>query len=225
MYQDKILVRQLGLQPYEPISQAMHEFTDTRDDSTLDEIWLVEHYPVFTQGQAGKAEHILMQVLYTEGQVGMPKSAAARERLAALSSHTAFECRPEGITPENARPILDGYDLILDCCDNFPTRYLLDDLCAACRKPWVHGSIGEFYGQVTVFNGRKGRRYRDLYPDRKALCARPRISQGVLGTVPGVIGTLQASEAIKYLCGFGEPLDGRLFTIDLRTLQTQIIDY
>lgn len=113
------------------------------------------------------------QVLYTEGQVGMPKSAAARERLAALSSHTAFECRPEGITPENARPILDGYDLILDCCDNFPTRYLLDDLCAACRKPWVHGSIGEFYGQVTVFNGRKGRRYRDLYPDRKALCARP----------------------------------------------------
>ena len=67
MYQDKILVRQLGLQPYEPISQAMHEFTDTRDDSTLDEIWLVEHYPVFTQGQAGKAEHILMpgqQVMY-----------------------------------------------------------------------------------------------------------------------------------------------------------------
>ena len=60
LYQDKILVRQLGLQPYEPISQAMHEFTDTRDDSTLDEIWLVEHYPVFTQGQAGKAEHILM---------------------------------------------------------------------------------------------------------------------------------------------------------------------
>ncbi|MBA1846713.1 octanoyltransferase, partial [Escherichia coli] len=57
MYQDKILVRQLGLQPYEPISQAMHEFTDTRDESTLDEIWLVEHYPVFTQGQAGKAEH------------------------------------------------------------------------------------------------------------------------------------------------------------------------
>ena len=159
------------------------------------------------------------QVLYTEGQVGMPKSAAARERLAALSSHTAFECRPEGITPENARPILDGYDLILDCCDNFPTRYLLDDLCAACRKPWVHGSIGEFYGQVTVFNGRKGRRYRDLYPDRKALCARPRITQGVLGTVPGVIGTLQASEAIKYLCGFGEPLDGRLFTIDLPTLE------
>ena len=68
------------------------------------------------------------QVLYTERQIGMPKSAAARERLAALSSHTAFECRPEGITPENARPILDGYDLILDCCDNFPTRYLLDDL-------------------------------------------------------------------------------------------------
>ena len=82
MYQDKILVRQLGLQPYEPISQAMHEFTDTRDDSTLDEIWLVEHYPVFTQGQAGKAEHILMPgdipVIQSDrgGQVTYPRADA-----------------------------------------------------------------------------------------------------------------------------------------------------
>lgn len=165
------------------------------------------------------------QVLYTEQQIGIPKTAAARERLAALSSHTSFECWPEGITPENARRILADYDLVLDCCDNFETRYLLDDVCAACRKPWVHGSIGEFYGQVSIFNGRSGRRYNDLYPDRKALCARPRTTQGVLGTVPGIIGTLQASEAIKCLCGFGEPLDGRLFTIDLRTLQTQLIEY
>ena len=84
------------------------------------------------------------QVLYTEGQVGMPKSAAARERLAALSSHTAFECWPEGITPENARPILAGYDLILDCCDNFPTRYLLDDVCAAFRNPGYTARSGSF---------------------------------------------------------------------------------
>lgn len=165
------------------------------------------------------------QVLYTERQIGMPKSAAARERLAALSSHTAFECRPEGITPENARPILDGYDLILDCCDNFPTRYLLDDLCAACRKPWVHGSIGEFYGQVTVFNGRKGRRYRDLYPDRRHFAPVPGSRRAYSAQCRASSERWQASEAIKYLCGFGEPLDGRLFTIDLRTLQTQIIDY
>ena len=72
MYQDKILVRQLGLQPYEPISQAMHEFTDTRDDSTLDEIWLVEHYPVFTQGQAGKAEHCVISASATCCHNGLP---------------------------------------------------------------------------------------------------------------------------------------------------------
>lgn len=126
------------------------------------------------------------QVLYTERQIGMPKSAAARERLAALSSHTAFECRPEGITPENARPILDGYDLILDCCDNFPTRYLLDDLCAACRKPWVHGSIGEFYGQVTVSTAGKavvtaisiptGRHFAPVPGSRRAYSAQCRAS-------------------------------------------------
>ena len=165
------------------------------------------------------------QTLYTESQIGRPKTEAARERLSALCSQTRFTCYDEGLTAENAREVIEGYDLVVDCCDNFPTRYLIDDACAACGKPWVHGSIGEFQGQVALFNGRTGRRYAELYPDREALCRRPRTTSGVLGTVPGVIGTLEASEAIKWIVGFGEPLDGRLFTLDLKTLQTEIITF
>ena len=165
------------------------------------------------------------QVLYTESQIGRPKPAAARERLAALSSSTRFDLHPEGLTAENARELVAAYDLVVECCDNFATRYLLDEACAEVGRPWVYGSIGAFHGQVGLMNGRRGRRYADLYPDREALCRRPRTTTGVLGPVPGVIGALEASEAIKWIVGFGEPLDGRLLTIDLMTLQTEIIEF
>lgn len=165
------------------------------------------------------------QTLYTERQIGQPKCEAARERLAALSSHTLYDLHAEGITPENARRIIAGYDLVIDCCDNFPTRYLLDDVCVACGKPWVHGAIGAFGGMVTVFNHRRAKRYAELYPDREALCAREQTVQGVVGTVPAVVGALEASEALKILARFGEVLDGRLFTIDLKTMQTELTDF
>ena len=165
------------------------------------------------------------QVLYTESQIGRPKPAAACERLAALSSSTRFDLHPEGLTAENARELVAAYDLVVECCDNFATRYLLDEACAEVGRPWVYGSIGAFHGQVSLFNGRTGRRYTELYPDREALCALPRSTAGVLGTVPGVIGAIEASEAIKWIAGFGEPLEGKLFTIDLKTLQTETIEF
>lgn len=165
------------------------------------------------------------QVLYTEAQLGRPKTEAARERLAALSSTTRFDLHPAGLTAENARALVADYDLVVDCCDNFATRYLLDDACAATGRPWVYGSIGAFHGQVSLFNGRLHRRYAELYPDRETLCALPRTTAGVLGTVPGVVGAIEASEAVKWLVGFGEPLEGRLFTIDLKTMQTEIITF
>ncbi|WP_300722022.1 HesA/MoeB/ThiF family protein [uncultured Alistipes sp.] len=165
------------------------------------------------------------QTLYTERQIGLPKCEAARERLAALSSHTHFDLHAEGITPENARRIIAGYDLVIDCCDNFPTRYLLDDVCAACGKPWIHGAIGAVGGMVTVFNHRRAKRYAELYPDREALCAREQAAQGVVGSVPAVVGALEASEALKILARFGEVLDGRLFTIDLKTMHTELMDF
>lgn len=165
------------------------------------------------------------QTLYTEAQLGEPKTTAARQRLAALCSATRFDCYPEGITAGNAAQIIPEYDVVIDCCDNYPTRYLIDDSCAACGRPWIYGSIGEFCGQASVMNYRRRSRYAALYPDREALCALPRSSSGVLGPLPGIIGAIEAAEAIKLLTGAGELLDGRLFTIDLKTLQTNIFDF
>lgn len=165
------------------------------------------------------------QVLYTEAQIGQPKVDCAVGRLAALSRHTRFECYPCFLTPENAEEIIARFDLVVDCCDNFATRYLIDDTCARLGRTWVYGSIGAFRGQVAVLNGRAGVRYSDIYPDREALAAMPSSSGGVIGPVPGVVGAIQANEAIKIIAGFDEPLDGRLFTIDLKTLQTNIISF
>ena len=163
------------------------------------------------------------QVLYDTSVIGRHKVEAARARLEALSPHTLFELYPDGITPDNSEAIISDYDLVVDCCDNFPTRYLIDDTCHRLGKPWIYGSIGEFMGQVAVMNGTAGRRYIDLYPDREALCGRPPVVRGVLGPVPGVIGALEASEALKLITGAGEHLDGRLFIIDLLTLSTTLI--
>lgn len=165
------------------------------------------------------------QTLYTENQVGMPKTDAARQRLSAMNSGVEFEAYSEGLTSGNARGIIGKYDLVVDCCDNFATRYLIDDVCAELGKPWVHGSIGEFHGQVSVFNYQQGRRYAELYAEREALCALPRTTAGVVGAVPGVVGAIEASEALKILARFGTVAEGVLFTIDLLTLQTTLITF
>lgn len=165
------------------------------------------------------------QVLYTESQVGSLKVEEASRRLQSQSAHTRFDLYPDGLTEENGETLASGYDLVTDCTDNFATRYLIDDICARLGKPWVYGSIGEFRGQLAVMNYHSGRRYSDLYPDREALCSLPRRVAGVIGAVPGVIGALEASEAIKLLTGVGQPLDGRLFAIDLLTLSTSIIEF
>lgn len=171
------------------------------------------------------ASNLPRQTLYTESQIGRPKPEAARERLAGLNAATRFDLYPEGLTAANARELVAAYDLVVDCCDNFATRYLLDEACAAVGRPWVYGSIGAFHGQVSLFNGPGGRRYTELYPDREVLCALPPAAAGVLGPTPGVVGALEAAEAIKWLAGFGELLDGRLLTLDLKTMQTETIEF
>lgn len=163
------------------------------------------------------------QTLYTEEEVGRPKCEAALRRLASLSSATRFECHAEGLTPANAERLIAAYDLVVDCCDNFATRYLLDDACAAAERPWVYGSIGPFEGQASLFNHRRGVRYADLYPDREALCSAPRRTLGVLGSVPAAIGAIEATEALKLLAGMEPSLDGRLFVLDLKNMQCETI--
>lgn len=178
------------------------------------------------------------QVLYSEDEVDMSKVLCAARRIKALNGDIDVVTVPEGLTADNGASLVARVDLVLDCTDNYPVRYLIDDLCHACRRPWIHASIGAFTGQIALFtpegsdsdtmtgiSDRTVLRYSDLYPDRDALCALPRQTAGVLGAVPGVVGAIQSSEAVKYLCGIPSPLRGALFNIDLLTLETDIIRF
>lgn len=157
------------------------------------------------------------QILYTEQDVGMPKTEAARRRLTALSSVARIETHFAELTTGNAEETIAAYDLVVECSDNYATRYLVDDVCATLGKPWVYGSIGAFTGQVSLFLP-GSQRYVDLYPASDGLAAAPRATGGVLGPVSGVVGAIEAAEAIKYLTGCNPTLAGRLLTIDLLSM-------
>ena len=155
------------------------------------------------------------QVLYGTSSVGRKKLDAARERLSDLNDDVTIETHEARLTSENALEILGGYDVILDGTDNFATRYLVNDACVLLGKPNVYGSVFRFDGQVSIFGTSDGPCYRCLYPDPPpphlvANCA----EGGVLGVLPGVVGTLQATEAIKIIAGIGETLAGRLLLFD-----------
>jgi adenylyltransferase/sulfurtransferase len=155
------------------------------------------------------------QLLYGTADVGRPKLEAARERLAEINPHVTLDLHETMLSSENALEILGGYDVIVDGTDNFPTRYLVNDACTLLRKPNVYGSVFRFEGQVSVFDAERGPCYRCLYPDPPPPHLVPNCAEaGVLGVLPGVIGTLQATEAIKLLAGIGEPLIGRLLIYD-----------
>ena len=111
----------------------------------------------------------------------------------------------------------------MDCCDNHSTRYLIDDVCRRLRKPWVYGSIGAFEGRVSTFlPGASG--YTGIFPEREVLEALPPSSGGVVGAVPGVVGSMEAAEALKVLAGFGTTLSGKLFVMNIKTLDFNIIE-
>lgn len=176
-------------------------------------------------GDTVSTSNLQRQVLYTESDVGKPKVQCAARRLQALNSTVAIEEHPGRLTAENARLLISRYDLVVDCCDNFATRFLIDDTCAELHKPFVHGAIRAFDGQVAVFNHPYGHsRYRTLYPDEQQLLALPSPPKGVLGVTPGIVGTVQASETVKLICGIGTPLIDRLWTIDLLTMQSYVIE-
>jgi sulfur-carrier protein adenylyltransferase/sulfurtransferase len=155
------------------------------------------------------------QVLYGQPEIGRSKLAAAMERLAALNPHVVLEPHGERLTSANALAVLGGYDLVVDGSDNFPTRYLVNDACVFLGKPDVYGSIFRFEGQVAVFWGARGPCYRCLFAEPPPPGLVPSCAEGgVLGVLPGVIGALQATEAIKCILGAGAALVGRLLAYD-----------
>jgi len=164
------------------------------------------------------------QVLYSEIEVGQSKVACAARRLHALNSEVEVRPFPFRIHSGNAADLIEGYDLVVDGCDNFATRYLMNDTCIALGKPYVYGAIQGFEGQVSVFGcGERPKTYRDLYPDEEKMRLMPPPDKSVIGVTPAVVGSVEASEALKLICGYGEPLTGRLWSIDLRTMQSYIL--
>lgn len=165
------------------------------------------------------------QFLYTEAEIGLPKAECAARFLAARSEQVELHVYAEPLISSNAEALIGKYDVVVDCTDNYCTRFLIDDICALQNKSWVYGAIGEFEGQVALFGRISGRRFSDLYPDREYLCGLPPFVSGVLGPLPGIVGSLQAMETIKLIAGIPCFLNNKLFTINTLTLETNLIDF
>ncbi len=155
------------------------------------------------------------QILHNLERLGMPKVESARKTLQGLNSDLVVHCHQTRLSRDNVLDIIADYDVIVDGADNFPTRYLLNDAALKLGKPVVHASIFRFEGQLTTFVPGEGPCYRCLYPDPPPPGMAPSCQEaGVLGVLPGIVGTLQATEAIKLILGIGNSLDGRLIVFD-----------
>ena len=166
------------------------------------------------------------QVLYAEADVGQLKVEAASDRLRALNPLIEIVPHAERFTRTNALVRVGSVDVVIDGSDNFATRYLVNDACVLARKPFVYGAIHGFEGQASVFNWRGGPTYRCLFPEPPEPGTVPNCAEaGVLGVLPGLIGTIQATEAVKLLTGIGEPLSGRLLLWDALTMTTRLVAF
>ena len=160
------------------------------------------------------------QILHANDRVGMPKVESAKKTLEGLNPDVKVIPYQAKLTSENIMDIIKDYDLVIDGCDNFPTRYLVNDACVLAGKPNVHGSIFQFEGQATVFYPGKGPCYRCLYPEPPPAEMAPSCAEaGVLGVLPGLIGVIEALEAVKIILGKGETLVGRLLHFNTLTME------
>ena len=160
------------------------------------------------------------QILHSNDRVGMPKTESAKMTLQGLNPDVKIIPYQEKLTSQNIMEIIKDYDIIVDGCDNFPTRYLVNDACVLAKKPNVHGSIFQFEGQASVFYPGKGPCYRCLYPEPPPPEMAPSCQEaGVLGVLPGLIGVIQALETIKLILGKGDTLVGRLLCFNTLTME------
>ncbi|MBB1286598.1 molybdopterin-synthase adenylyltransferase MoeB [Flavisolibacter sp. BT320] len=166
------------------------------------------------------------QVLFTTTDIGREKAEVAAQRLTQMNPDISIAAFPVRLTNQNALDIIGDFNLVLDATDNFATRYIINDACVLLNKPLVYGAISQFEGQVAVFNAGKGSvNYRDLFPQSPEPgsvlnCA----EAGVLGVLPGIIGTMQATEVIKLLTGMGKPLVNQLFTYNALTNDSYVFE-
>ncbi len=164
------------------------------------------------------------QVIHGTSKLGQLKVESARERMLDLNPEIEVEVYNEPFTSENAMRIAEDYDVLVDGTDNFPTRYLVNDTCVLLGKPNVYGSIFRFEGQVSVFDARQGPCYRCLFPEPPPPGLVPSCAEGgVLGVLPGTIGTLQTTEALKLILGIGTPLIGKLLLYDALDMSFQFV--
>ncbi|MEJ2585002.1 MAG: HesA/MoeB/ThiF family protein [Robiginitalea sp.] len=162
-------------------------------------------------GDVVETSNLHRQPAYGTADVGKLKIEVLSDRLQAQNPHTRVQKHPVFLMPSNVLEILGEYDLVVDATDRIPTRYLLDDACMIRRIPWIYGALHGFEGQLSVFNYQEGPTYRCLFPQIPKPGEIPDCNQlGTLGVLPGIIGTLQALEAVKVICGLGEVLSGRL---------------
>lgn len=170
------------------------------------------------------ASNLQRQVLHGTAEIGQPKVESARRRLLDLNPQIQVDAYTDAFTAANARQLADPYDVIVDCSDNFPTRYLSNDLCVLTGKPNIYGAIYRFDGQASVFDAARGPCYRCLFPEPPPPGLAPTCSDGgVLGVLPGVIGALQATETLKVLLGIGEALVGRLLLFNAFDLSFEFV--
>jgi sulfur-carrier protein adenylyltransferase/sulfurtransferase len=164
------------------------------------------------------------QLLHRTDDVGSSKAFSARDTIKEINPNVRIDVIGERVSAENALDLVMAYDVVIDGTDNFPTRYLLNDACVLTGRPLVYGSVDRFEGQVSVFASEHGPCYRCLFPrPPKAGTVQNCADAGVLGVLPGLIGTLQATEALKLIVGLGEPLIGRLLIVDTLTMRFRTI--
>ncbi len=166
------------------------------------------------------------QVLYSESDIGLSKVEVASRKLCKLNSLVNFDLYNQKLTKLNAVELFSKYDIVVDGSDNFSTRYLVNDAAIIVNIPLVYGSIYKFEGQVSVFNYNNGPTYRCLYPKNTDLKDGLNCSEsGVMGALVGIIGSMQANEVIKIICGVGDIMSGKLLIIDSLTLKQSIIKF
>lgn len=177
-------------------------------------------------GDVVSVHNLHRQLLFDIDTSGIKKTIVAKERLKAINPFIEIELFSEFLTPNNAHEIIQNFDIVLDCSDNFETRYLINDVCILQDKPFVYGSVFRYEGQISVFNFKNGPTYRCLFPssDQNATILNCN-DDGVLGVLPGIIGTYQAMEAIKLISGIGTVLSGKLLLVNMLNNQFNTLSF